>query len=392
MDGAPDAVDEMIDTVRRWVDTEVVPNASELEHADEFPQAMFDQMCRFGLFGATIAVEHGGLGLGALTYARIVEELSRGWMSLAGILNTHKIAATMIDRFGTDEQKERFLPQMVDGTYRAAFSLSEPDSGSDAGALRCRAELDGDEWVINGTKMWVTNGVRSSLVMLLARTPDGAPTCFLVEKEPGTRFGGISVSRSIRKLGYKGLETVEMSYVDHRVPAGNVLGGDDGIGHGLRQALSALELGRINVAARAVGVAQASLDAAMRYSQERETFGKPIFEHQAIQFTLAEMATKLQAARLLTYDAAKRFDRGERIDLEAGMAKLFASEAAFEIATAALRIHGGNGYSEEYDVERYFRDAPLMIVGEGTSEIQKLVIARSLRRRYDSGPGHRGRR
>jgi alkylation response protein AidB-like acyl-CoA dehydrogenase len=338
-------------------------------------------MCRFGLFGATIPVEFGGLGLGATTYARIVEELSRGWMSLAGILNTHKIAATMISRFGTDEQRQRFLPRMVDGSYRAAFSLSEPDSGSDAGAMRCRAEADGDEWVINGTKMWVTNGIRSSLVMLLARTPDGHPTCFLVEKEPGHRFEGITVSRSIAKLGYKGLETVEMSYADHRIPAANVLGGSDGIGHGLRQALSALELGRINVAARAVGVAQAAFDAAMRYSQERETFGKPIFEHQAIQFTLAEMATKLQAARLLTYDAARRFDSGQRIDLEAGMAKLFASEAAFEIATAALRVHGGNGYTEDYPVERYFRDAPLMIVGEGTNEIQRNVIASQLVRR-----------
>jgi alkylation response protein AidB-like acyl-CoA dehydrogenase len=303
-------------------------------------------------------------------------------MSLAGILNTHKIAATMIERFGTEEQRRSFLPRMVDGRYRAAFSLSEPDSGSDAGALRCRADPDGDGWVVNGTKMWVTNGVRASLVLLVARTPDGGPTCFLVEKEPGERSGGITVSRAIRKLGYKGLETVEMAYADHRLGSDSVLGGDAGIGHGLRQALSALELGRINVAARAVGVAQASLDAAMRYAQERHTFGKPIFEHQAIQFSLAEMATKVQAARLLTRDAARRFDSGERIDLEAGMAKLFASEAAFEVAAASLRIHGGNGYTEDYDVERYLRDAPLMLVGEGTSEIQKLVIARSLRRRY----------
>ena len=387
MENAADVADEIVATIRRWVDAEVVPHASALEHADEFPQAMFDQMCRFGLFGATIAVRYGGLGLGASTYARLVEELSRGWMSLAGILNTHKIAATMIGRFGTEEQKERFLPRMVDGAYRAAFSLSEPDSGSDAGALRCRAERDGDEWVVNGTKMWVTNGIRSSLVMLLARTPDGGVTCLLVEKEPGDRFEGITVSRSIRKLGYKGLETVEMAYADHRVPIGNVLGGQAGIGQGLRQALSALELGRINVAARAVGVGQAALDAAMVYAQQRKTFGRPIFEHQAIQFSLAEMATKLQAARLLTYDAAARYDAGQRIDLEAGMAKLFASEAAFEICTAALRIHGGNGYTEEYDVERYFRDAPLMIVGEGTSEIQKMVIARNLRARYNSNEG-----
>jgi alkylation response protein AidB-like acyl-CoA dehydrogenase len=374
----PEMADELVATIRQWVDRDVVPNASALEHADEFPQAMYEQMCEFGLFGSTIDPAYGGLGLDATTYARIVEELARGWMSLAGILNTHKIGATMIGRYGTDDQRERYLPRMVDGSFRAAFSLSEPDSGSDAGALRCRAVPDGDEWIVNGTKMWVTNGERASLVMLLARTPDDRVTCFLVEKEPGPTHGGISVSRSIDKLGYKGVETVEMSYVDHRLPAGSVLGGEDGMGHGLRYALSALEMGRINIAARAVGVGQAAFDAAMRYSQERETFGKPIFEHQAIQFKLAEMATKLQAARLMTYDAARRYDAGERIDMEAGMAKLFASEAAFEIATDALRIHGGNGYSEEYPVERYFRDTPLMIIGEGTSEIQKLVIARKL--------------
>jgi alkylation response protein AidB-like acyl-CoA dehydrogenase len=380
-----DVADDLVATIRRWVDAEVVPNASELEHADEFPQAMFEQMDDFGLFGATISPEYGGLGLSVTVYARIIEELSRGWMSLSGILNTHKIAATMIGRYGTQEQKQRFLPRMTSGTYRAAFSLSEPDSGSDAGALRCKAVPDGDEYVVDGTKMWVTNGLRSSLVMLLARTPDGKITAFCVEKEPGPTFEGISVSRTIPKLGYKGIETVEMSYAEHRVPAANVLGGEEGLGRGLRYALSALEVGRINIAARAVGVGQAALERAMRYSQERETFGKPIFEHQAIQFKLAEMATKLQAARLLTYDAARRFDSGERIDLEAGMAKLFASEAAFEIATEALRIHGGNGYTQEYDVERYFRDTPLMIIGEGTSEIQKMVIARQLRDRYDAG-------
>ncbi len=374
--------DEIIATVRQWVDKEVIPNAAEFEHADEFPQAMFEQMCEFGLFGATIPEEYGGLGLDATTYARIVEELSRGWMSLAGILNTHKIAATMIHRFGTEEQKQALLPRMIDGSFRAAVSLSEPDAGSDSGRLRCKAEPDGDEWVINGTKMWVTNGVRASLVMLLARTPDGRITCFLVEKEPGGDYQGISVSKTIKKLGYKGLETVEMAYTDHRIPRGSVLGGEAGIGHGQKYALSALELGRINIAARAVGVAQAAFEAAMKYAQERETFGKPIFEHQAIQFKLAEVATKLQAARLMTYDAARKFDSGERIDLEAGMAKLFASEAAFEIATDAVRIHGGNGFTQEYDVERYFRDTPLMIIGEGTSEIQKMVIARKLLERY----------
>ena len=374
--------EELVSTVRAWVDRDVVPNVARFELSDEFPQAMFDQMCEFGLFGATIQEEYGGLGLDVTTYARIIEELARGFMSLAGILNTHKIGVTMITRFGTDEQRRRLLPRMCDGSFRAAFSLSEPDAGSDTGAIRCRAERDGDEWVINGTKMWVTNGTRASLVMLMARTPDEGITCFMVEKDPGEVYGGITVSKKIDKLGYRGLETVEMSYVDHRVPNANVLGGDDGVGQGRRYALSALELGRINIAARAVGVAQAAFEAAMEYAQHRETFGRPIFEHQAVQFRLAEMATKLQAARLMTYDAARRADEGERVDMEAGMAKLFASEAAFEIAMDAMRVHGGNGYTTEFPVERYLRDTPLMIIGEGTSEIQKMVIARKLLERY----------
>ena len=374
--------EELVSTVRAWVDRDVVPNVARFELSDEFPQAMFDQMCEFGLFGATIQEEYGGLGLDVTTYARIIEELARGFMSLAGILNTHKIGVTMITRFGTDEQRRRLLPRMCDGSFRAAFSLSEPDAGSDTGAIRCRAERDGDEWVVNGTKMWVTNGTRASLVMLMARTPDEGITCFMVEKDPGEAYGGITVSKKIDKLGYRGLETVEMSYVDHRVPNANVLGGDDGVGQGRRYALSALELGRINIAARAVGVAQAAFEAAMAYAQHRETFGRPIFEHQAVQFRLAEMATKLQAARLMTYDAARRADEGERVDMEAGMAKLFASEAAFEIAMDAMRVHGGNGYTTEFPVERYLRDTPLMIIGEGTSEIQKMVIARKLLERY----------
>ena len=280
--------DELVGTVRTWVEREVIPSAPALEHADEFPEAMFAQMCEFGLFGATIPEAYGGLGLDATTYARIIEELSRGWMSLAGILNTHKIAATMIGRYGTEEQRERFLPRMCDGSVRSAFSLSEPDAGSDTRNIRCRAVPDGDEWIVNGTKMWVTNGMRAQMVMLLARTPDDRITCFIVEKAPGPGADGLTVSRTIPKLGYKGVETVEMAYADFRVPDANVLGGPDGVGHGLRYALSALELGRINIAARAVGVAQAALDAAMKYAQERETFGRPIYEHQAIGFKLAE--------------------------------------------------------------------------------------------------------
>jgi alkylation response protein AidB-like acyl-CoA dehydrogenase len=370
--------DEIVGTIREWVNRDVIGHADVFEHADEFPQSMFEQMCAFGLFGATIAPEYGGLGLDAMTYARIIEELSRGWMSLAGIVNTHKIGATMIARFGTDAQRQKFLPMMCDGSYRAAFSLSEPDAGSDARSMRAKAVRDGDEWVINGTKMWVTNGTRASLVMLMAKTDTDQITCFLVEKEPGERFEGITASKKIDKLGYRGLETVEMSYVDQKVPHANVLGGDEGIGQGLAFALSALELGRINVAARAVGVAQAALDDALAYAKERETFGKPIAQHQAIAFKLAEMATKVHAARLLTYDAASKFDAGQRIDLEAGMAKLFASETAFEVAMDAVRIHGGNGFTTEYRVERYLRDTPLMIIGEGTNEIQKMVIARKL--------------
>tara|TARA_Y100001935_G_scaffold122495_2_gene101651 strand:- start:22070 stop:23236 length:1167 start_codon:yes stop_codon:yes gene_type:complete len=380
-----DIADEMLAALKNWVEAEVIPHASEFELPDEYPTDMALQMADFGLFGATIPSEFGGLELDNMTYARVIEELSRGWMSLAGIINSHLICAKLISKFGSDEQKLKWLPSMATGELRGCFSLSEPDSGSDAGALRCRAERDGDEWVINGTKMWVTNGEKAGVVALLARVPDGEEensggiTCFIVEKTPGSESGdGVSISRKIDKLGYRGLETVEMSYVDHRLNHDQLLGGDNGIGNGLRWALSALELGRINVAARGVGVAQAAYDAALSYAKEREAFGRPISQHQAIAFKLAEMATKLEAARLLTYEAARKADAGERVDLAAGMAKLFASETASELALDAMRIHGGNGFSTEYPVERYYRDAPLMIIGEGTSEIQKLVISRAL--------------
>jgi len=373
-----DVADAMVDTIARFVDDDVIPHVSEFELDDIYPEAMVGQLQAFGLFGATIPTELGGLGLDVSTYARVVEELSRGWMSLSGVLNSHLIAAQMVSQFGTDNQRLRLLPRMASGELRGCFSLSEPDSGSDAAALRCRATRDGDEWIINGTKMWVTNGERAGVVALLARTGDDI-SCFMVEKTPGSEGdGGISISRHIDKLGYRGLETVEMSYVDHRIPATALLGGDDGEGEGFRWALAALELGRINVAARGVGVAQAAFDAALKYSKERETFGKPIAQHQAIGFKLAEMATKLHAARLMVSDAAARIDAGERADMQAGMAKLFASETASELALDAMRIHGGNGFTTEYPVERFYRDAPLMIIGEGTSEIQKLVIARHL--------------
>ncbi|MEL6982578.1 MAG: acyl-CoA dehydrogenase family protein, partial [Actinomycetota bacterium] len=291
----------------------------------------------------------------------------------------------LIARFGTEAQKATWLPQMATAERRGCFSLSEHDSGSDAAALRCRAVRDGDEWRISGTKMWVTNGRRAGLVALLARAEgeDGADlgiTCFLVDKEPGDGHDGLTVGDNIDKLGYRGLETVEMHYDDHRVPADRVLGGADGIGQGFHWCLSALELGRVNVAARGVGVARAALDAALAYAETREAFGRPIGQHQGIQFKLAEMATKVEAARLLTREAAAKVDAGVRADLAAGMAKLFASETAAEVALDAMRIHGGNGFTTAYPVERYYRDAPLMIIGEGTSEIQKMVIGRALMR------------
>jgi alkylation response protein AidB-like acyl-CoA dehydrogenase len=377
----PDLADELIDTLRKWVVDQVLPVASDYEHADEFPTPLVAQMRDFGLFGATIPEAYGGLDLDTLTYARVVEELAFGWMSLSGVLNTHMICANLIKRFGTEEQKQRWLPTMATGEVRGAFSLSEPDAGSDTKALRCKATPDGDEYVIDGTKMWATNGERSGIVALAARAPEGI-TCFIVEKEPGPRFEGISVSKTIGKLGYKGLETVEMVYDGHRIPAANVLGGDEWLGRGLQLILSSLELGRVNVASRGVGVARAAFEASIKYAQQRETFGVPIAQHQAIQFKLADMATKLEAARLLVHSAAGKIDRGERADVEAGMAKLFASETAFEVATEAMRIHGGYGYTTDLPIERYYRDAPLMIIGEGTNEIQRLVIARGLLSRY----------
>ncbi len=373
--------DELVATIRSWVRREVIPGASALEHADEYPAEWVEQMRRFGLFGSRIPEEYGGLGLDTLTYARLMEELSYGWMSLAGVLNTHTITAMLIYRHGSDDMKSRLLPAMASGDRRGAFSLSEPDAGSDTASLRCRAEPDGDEYVLNGTKMWVTNGERASVLSVAARTPEGV-TCFIVEKEPGPRSGGISTSKRIDKLGYKGLETVEMTYDGHRVPNDAVLGGPAGLGRGLHYMLGGLELGRINIAARALGVARAAYDAAMRYAHQRETFGVPIARHQAIAFKLADMATRIEASRLLVESAAAKFERGERADVEAGMAKLFCSETAFEVATEAMRIHGGYGYTREFPVERYFRDAPLMIIGEGTNEIQRIVIARGLMKRW----------
>jgi alkylation response protein AidB-like acyl-CoA dehydrogenase len=377
METDPEVRREIIETVRRFVAREVTPVAPELEREDRFPAEIVEQMKGLGLFGVTIPEAHGGLGLDLLTYVGVIEELAYGWMSLTGIVNTHTMVATLLMHHGDDEQKKRWLPVLAAGEQRGALSLSEPDAGSDTRNISCRAKRDGDEYVVNGTKAWVTNGERAGLVALAARTDEGI-TAFIVEKEPGPRFGGISVSKHVGKLGYKGVETVEMAYADHRIPAANLVGEP---GRGLAHILGVLEVGRINIASRAVGVARAAFDAAFAYAEERTTFGKPIAEHQAIQLKLADMATRLEAARLLTRNAAERKAAGLRCDVEAGMAKLFASETALELATEAMRIHGGVGYTTEFPVERYYRDAPLMVIGEGTNEIQRLVIARGLRAR-----------
>jgi alkylation response protein AidB-like acyl-CoA dehydrogenase len=377
----PEVRDELVAAVRRFVAREVIPVASDFEHADAYPETIVGQMKALGLFGVTIPDEYGGLGLDLLTYIGVVEELSYGWMSLSGIVNTHTIAAQLLVHHGTEAQKQRWLPRLATGELRGCLSLSEADAGSDTRNISCRATRDGDEYVVDGTKFWVTNGERAGLVALAARTDEGI-SCLMVEKEPGPVSGGLTVSKNIPKLGYKGIETVEMSYVDHRVPADALLGDP---GRGLGYILGALEVGRINIAARAVGVARAAFDAALAYAQQRSTFGKPIAQHQAIQLKLADMATRLEAARLLTRSAAERKQAGVRADVEAGMAKLFASETAFQLATESMRIHGGVGYTTELPVERYYRDAPLMIIGEGTNEIQRLVIARGLLARAEEG-------
>jgi butyryl-CoA dehydrogenase len=379
----PDVRLEIIETVRRFVAKEVIPVASAMEHQDRFPAELVSQMKELGLFGVTIPERYGGLGLDLLTYIGVIEELAYGWMSLTGIVNTHTMAATLIMAHGSEEQRQRWLPVLASAERRGALSLSEPDAGSDTRNISCRATRDGDEYVVTGTKAWVTNGERAGLVALAARTDEGI-SAFIVEKEPGPNFEGVSVSKNMGKLGYRGVETVEMTYTDHRIPAANLIGE---AGRGLPQILGVLEIGRINIAARAVGVARAAFDAALHYADQRETFGKPIAEHQAIQLKLADMATRLQAARLLTRDAAERKAAGLRCDVEAGMAKLFASETALELATESMRIHGGIGYTTDLPVERFYRDAPLMVIGEGTNEIQRLVIARGLlarRRSADS--------
>jgi alkylation response protein AidB-like acyl-CoA dehydrogenase len=379
----------VVATVREWVEREVYPVASEYEHADEYPAPLVEDMKRLGLFGVTIAEEYGGLGLDLLTYVLIQIELSRGWMSLSGVLNTHFISAWMIATYGTEEQRGRYLPRMATGELRFAYSMTEPHAGSDVQAIRTRATREGDDYVISGQKMWATNALRAGAVMLLAVTdPDAAErhagmTAFVIEKEPGVdRLPGLTIPGTLRKLGYKGIETTELVFDGFRTPASRVLGGDEGVGRGFYQFMGGIELGRVNIAARAVGIATRAFEESIAYAQRREAFGKPIAQHQAVQLKLAQMATKIEAARLLTLQAAERKSAGERADLEAGMAKLFATEAAEEVALDAMRIHGGAGYSQELVLERIYRDAPVLILGEGSNEIQQLVIARRLLERY----------
>lgn len=371
---------EIVELVRQFVDREVKPLASQLEHANEYPEQLIANMKSMGFFGLTIASSRGGLGVSAVCYALVTQEISRGWMSLAGAYGGHSVVSKLIQDFGNEDQKSQYLPRLATGELRAAMALTEPGGGSDLQAMKTVARLHGDQYVVNGSKTWITNAEKASLIALLCKTdPDADPShrgmsILLVEKGPG-----LTVSRALPKLGYKGIESCEVVFDDFSVAADSLLG--DSEGQGFVQMMTGLEIGRIQVAARAVGVAQAAFEDALRYSQERETFGKPIWRHQSIGNYLADMATKLEASRLLVLNAATKLDQGERCDLEAGMAKLFASEACMDITLDAMRIHGGYGYSTEFDVERYFRDAPLMIIGEGTNEIQRNVIARELVRR-----------
>jgi alkylation response protein AidB-like acyl-CoA dehydrogenase len=380
MAGLSDEERAVVATVREFVDREVRPVVRELEHANTYPEQLIEQMKRMGIFGLAIPEPWGEAPVSMPCYALVTAELARGWMSLAGAMGGHTVVAKLLLHFGTDEQRDRYLPAMATGEVRATMALTEPGGGSDLQAMTTTARRDGDEYVVNGAKTWITNSRRSQLIALLCKTdPNAEPkhrgvSILLVEHGPG-----LTVSRDLPKLGYKGVESCELTFDDYRAPASALLGGVEG--HGFAQMMKGLETGRIQVAARALGVGRAALDDALRYARQREAFGKPIWQHQSIGNYLADMATKWTAARQLILYAAERFDAGERVDMEAGMAKLFASEVAMEMALNAVRIHGGYGYSTEFDVERYFRDAPLMIVGEGTNEIQRNVIAAQLVRR-----------
>jgi alkylation response protein AidB-like acyl-CoA dehydrogenase len=387
-DGLTDDQQEILKAVRRFVEEKILPVATELEHADEYPQEIVDGLKELGIFGLVIPEEYDGLGESLLTYALCVEEIARGWMSVSGVINTHFIVAYMLMRHGTEEQKRRYLPRMATGEVRGSFSMSEPALGSDVSAIRTRAVRTDEGYEITGQKMWLTNGATSNLIALLVKTDEGADsvyrnmTTFLVEKEPG--FGetaqGVTIPGKLDKMGYKGVDTTEALFERHRISAEQILGGTPG--QGFYQMMDGVEVGRVNVAARACGIANRAFELAIAYSQQRETFGKPIHEHQAILFRLAEMATKVEASHAMMVRAARLKDSGERNDVEAGMAKMLASEYCTEVVEGSFRIHGGYGYSKEYEIERLYREAAFMLIGEGTSDIQKMIIGRSLLRDY----------
>ena len=370
----------ILDSIDRFLERDVRPVVRELEANDVYPQKIVDRLVELGLFGATIAPEYGGLGLSAGTYAKIVERISAVWMSVSGFFNSHLIMATAVQRFGRDEQKQQFLRRFASGELRGGIALTEPDCGTDLQAIRTRAVKDGDEYVVNGAKTWITNSAAGGILAVLVKTDVNTQpahrgmSLLLIEKGPG-----FTVTRKLDKLGYRGIDTAELIFEDCRVPATNLIGESEG--RGLQQILAGLELGRINIAARGVGVARACLEESLAYAQQRQSFGKPIGEHQSIQIKLADMATRVESARLLTESAARAFDTGERCDMEAGMAKLAASEAAVSNSLEAMRIHGAYGYSKEFNIERYYRDAPLLAIGEGTNELQKIIIAKQLIKR-----------
>jgi alkylation response protein AidB-like acyl-CoA dehydrogenase len=383
-EGLTEEQSELIKLVREFVDEQIIPVATDLEHKDEYPQGIVDGMKEMGIFGLMIPEEYGGLGESLLTYALCVEEISRGWMSVSGIINTHFIVAYMLLQHGTEEQKQRYLPRMATGEIRGAFSMSEPGCGSDVSAIKTKAVRDGDDWVIDGQKMWLTNGGSANLVAVLVKTDTGADsvyrnmTTFLIEKESG--FGetaqGVTVPGKIEKMGYKGVDTTELVFEGHRTSSAQILGGEPG--RGFYQMMDGVEVGRVNVAARGCGVARRAFELAVAYAQQRETFGKKIVDHQAVLFRLADMAVKVEASHEMMVKAARKKDSGERNDLEAGMAKYLASENCAQVVEDAFRIHGGYGYSKEYEIERLYREAPMLLIGEGTADIQRMIIGRRL--------------
>lgn len=387
-EGLTEIQEEILKTVRQFVEKEILPVATELEHKDEYPTDIVEGLKELGIFGIMIPEEYGGLGESLLTYALVVEEIARGWMSVSGVINTHFILAYLIRQHGTEEQKQKYLPKMATGEVRGAFSMSEPALGSDVAAIKTKATKNDDGYEITGQKMWLTNGGSSNLVAVLCKTDEGEESVyknmstFLVEKEPG--FGeaaqGVTIPGKIEKMGYKGIDTTEMILEKHQISADQVLGGKPG--QGFYQMMDGVEVGRVNVGARAVGIANRAFELGIAYAQQRETFGKPIAQHQAILFRLAEMATKVEASHAMVVRAARQKDSGERNDVEAGMAKMLASEYCNEVVQDSFRIHGGYGYSKEYEIERLYREAAFMLIGEGTSDIQKMIIGRSLLKDY----------